>query len=326
MSFSNIKGHNDIVHFFKRALALKKVPSSYIFFGPDGIGKTLMATTVAKALNCLREAADSCDNCTSCVKIENKNHPDIVWLRIHDKKDAISIEQIRDLQRQINLKPYEARTKVFIIQDSHLMSEAAANCLLKTLEEPPQNSIIILITSKVEELLATVRSRCSRIKFEPLESRLKVELTEKMGFLKDEALFLSRLENSGISISRGIKAGTLLAYKNKILDEFNSGKNLLDENSFVFDESKDNINFVIAVLGSWFRDILLLKAAAPGSLIINSDRIDELKSLRDSFSFEGLENALRKIEDAQFYIERNVGPKLALNKLKMELVTRKAEA
>jgi len=326
MSFSDIKGHNNITHFFKRAMALKKVPSSYIFFGPDGIGKTLMAATVAKALNCLREAADSCDNCASCVKIENKNHPDVVWLRIHDKKDAISIEQIRDLQRQINLKPYEARTKVFIIQDSHLMSEAAANCLLKTLEEPPRNSIIILITPKVEELLMTVRSRCSQIKFEPLESRLKVELTQNLGFLKDEALFLSRLGNSGISISRGIKAGALLAYKNKVLDEFNSGKNLLDENSFVFDESKNNINFIIAVLGSWFRDILLLKAGAPGSLIINSDRIGELKSLKDSFSFEGLENALRKIGDAQFYIERNVGPKLALNKLKMELVARKAEA
>ncbi|MDD5449610.1 MAG: AAA family ATPase [Candidatus Omnitrophica bacterium] len=289
MSFSDIKGHNNIVDLFKRALSLKRVGSSYIFFGPDGDGKALMAATLAKALNCLNGTADSCDTCASCAKIDNRNHPDVVWLGVPDKKDLIGIEQIKELERQIALKPYEGRVKLFIIENSDLMSEAAANCLLKTIEEPPRDSIIILITSRPGDLLPTVRSRCAQIRFDPVPQN-----------------------------SQDGRAG-LRDYKNRVLDEFNSGKALLDENSFVFEAAGEDMNFIISVLAGWYRDLLVIKSGGPDAFVINSDRIDELKRLRDKFSVKELEDIFEEIGKAGECIERNVGPKLAFNKLKIKL-------
>ena len=322
MSFQDIKGHDNIVRLFKKELGSGKTASSYLFFGPESAGKTQFAKTLAKALNCLNLKDDSCDKCLFCNKIDNNHHPDVSWVETEEGKDAISIEQIRELQRQINLKPYEGRTKVFIIKESHRMTMDGANCLLKTLEEPPENSVIILITSRVDEVLATVRSRCKKVKFDALELKLRIELLKKQGFNNDETLFLSRLANSGISISadsEGKKEFGIFEYRNRIVDEFNSQKTLLDEGSFIFGESKERMKFAISILESWFRDIMILKAGGPQSILINADRKEELKALKEKFSLAELEDILKGIEDARFYIDRNVGPKVALNNLKMRI-------
>ncbi|MCM8781435.1 MAG: AAA family ATPase [Candidatus Omnitrophica bacterium] len=324
MSFQDIKGHDNIIHFFKREMELKKLASAYLFFGPDAVGKTFLATTLAKALNCLNMSSDSCDNCISCFKIKNKNHPDVVFVENKNGKESIGIEVIRELQERINLKPYEGRTKVFIIQDSHKMTQEAQNCFLKTLEEPPRDSIIFLITPKPEDLLLTVRSRCKQIKFGPLNLTLRIELANKQGFFKDEALFLSRLTNSGFFPPKNLhetKGGqNLIDYKNSIIDEF-SGNNdiLLDEKNFIFSEAKGRMKFIISIIESWFRDILVLKSTGDASLIINSDKIKDLKLTQKRFSFEELEEILKEIEMAHFYIERNVGPKMAFNNLKTKI-------
>lgn len=321
MSFQDIKGHDNIIHFFKKELGLNRIASSYLFFGPDGVGKTLLADTLAKALNCLEVKADSCDRCISCIKIENKNHPDIMRVD-KNEKGSITIEMIRNLQQKINLKPYEARTKAFIIQDSHLMTSEAANCLLKTLEEPPKNSVIILITSKAEELFPTVRSRCRQIKFLPLELKVRIGLIQKSGLSKEDAIFLSRLANSGVSMSLDLenKQGLdIFGYRNKILEEFESKEALLDERSFIFSESKERMKFITLVLEAWFRDILILKSQGDESIVFNFDRSQDLKRLKDKFSFEELEQILKEIEDTQVCIDRNVGPKIAFNNLKMKM-------
>jgi len=200
------------------------------------------------------------------------------------------------------------------------MSEAAANCLLKTLEEPPKNSVIILITSRPENVLPTVKSRCKQIQFEPLELSARLGLVMDKGFLKEEALFLSKLGNADVSLPPGLEGKGLFEYKNSVLTEFNSGKTLLEEGSFIFSESKEGMRFIISVLASWFRDILVLKSGAGPGAVINSDRIGELRALKDKFSFEELEFLLEEVQNTRFCIERNIGPKLAFNDLKMKLV------
>ncbi|MBI4335966.1 MAG: DNA polymerase III subunit delta' [Candidatus Omnitrophica bacterium] len=319
MSFNDIRGHDNIKRFFKQALSQGRVGHSYLFFGPDGVGKSLFGATLAGALNCFKLRDDSCDTCPSCAKIKNRTHPDVAWLELAQKKDSISIEQIRAMCYQVNLKPYEGRTKVFIIAQADLMSEAAANCLLKTLEEPPQNSVIILITSRPEHILPTVRSRCIQIKFERLGLKARVELARSAGLSDEDSLFLSRLggaDAAPLSVSKG--AG-LLEYKNRVVDEFRSAGAMLDENSFIFGLSKTEMKFAVLILASWFRDVAVLKAAAPSALVVNSDRIGELEAERDRFSFGELEDVLMGIADAGFSIERNVGPKLAFNDLKIKL-------
>lgn len=324
MSFQDIKGRDNIAQIFKKALSSGKVSHAYLFAGPDGVGKTLFASTLAKALNCLEAQADSCDKCASCVKIENKTHPDAIWISVPEKKDSIGIEEIRDLQKKISLRPYEGRTKVFIVQDAHLMTQDSANCLLKTLEEPPKDSVLILISSKPEEMLATVKSRCKQIKFSPLQLQHRVELSIKEGFTKEEAVFLSRLANSGISISADLEGGGLIAYKNEVLAEFDSKGALLDERSFIFNESKERMKFIIALLEGWYRDVLVVKSAGDVSVIINSDRLAELKTTAANISFETIEGILKEIENTYFCIDRNVGPKLAFNALKLKMA-RKAQ-
>jgi DNA polymerase-3 subunit delta' len=319
MPFGNIKGHDNIVLFFKRALGQGAVSHSYLFFGPEGVGKALMAEMLAKALNCLTMTDDSCDKCASCVKIDNKNHPDIARIEVEGKKDAVSIEQVRELERQINLKAYEARTKVFIITEADKMSEAAANCLLKTLEEPPKNSVIILVTSRAEDILPTVKSRCKQVKFEPLELSARLGLAMDKGFLKEEAVFLSKLGDSDVSLPPELEAGGLFEYKNSVLREFNSGKALLEEGSFIFNESKEGMRFIISILASWFRDMLVLKSGGGPGVVINADRIEALQGLKNKFSFEELEFLLKEVQDTRFCIDRNIGPKLAFNDLKMKL-------
>jgi len=320
--FQNIKGHDSIIHSLKKALKSSRVSHAYLFYGPEGIGKSVTAHTFSKALNCLKSKTDACDECASCKKIENNNHPDVVWLKVKEKKEAISIEQIRELQNRINYKPYEGRAKVFCIQDSHLMTLEAANCLLKTLEEPPNDSQIILITSQIEGLLPTIKSRCAQIKFEPLGLELKVKLMEAQGFLGQEARFLSRLITSGVSIPEEEvfpHKGEFFDYKNKVVEQFSFDGKLLDEKSFVFNGTKENTKFMMSVMESWLRDILILKSGGDQSVVINSDRMSELNSLKDKVSFCDLEKALKEVINTQFAIDRNVGSKLTLNDLKLKL-------
>ena len=318
MSFQNIKGHDNVKFFLKKTLSTGEVSHSYLFFGPEAVGKTLTAITFAKALNCLNAKDDACNTCASCVKIENKNHPDVVLIEVAEKKDSIIIEQIRSLQEKINLRPYEARKKVFVIQNAHLMNEPAANCLLKTLEEPPRDSIIILVTSRPAELLLTVRSRCKQVKFTSLELRTRIELAGKIRLSEEEIRFLSKVEAMNVLFLAG-QGRNIIEYKNRVISEFISDKGLLDENSPVFEGPKEEKKFMMSVLGSWFRDILVLKAGAGENFLINSDRPAELKKLKDGYSFEELQEALSDIQFANFCLERNVGPKLALNDLKIKL-------
>jgi DNA polymerase-3 subunit delta' len=330
MSFNDIQGHDSVKLFFKKSLRDGTLSHAYLFSGPDGVGKALFAHTLSKALNCRTKEDDCCDACAACAKIENRNHPDVAWLEPKAKKEGsktgeklISIESVREMQGKAALKPYEGNKKIFILQDCHAMKPETADCLLKTLEEPPLDSIIILTTSKPDELALTVRSRCKTIKFPPLGLDLRVSLSQKQGLAKAEALFLAKLANSGAVFikSDGERKApeAILDYKNRILDEFNSGAALLEESSFIFKEGKEAIIFGLSVLGAWFRDIFLLKAGADQEFVINSDRIAELGKARDRFSDEQLENVLKEIQDAIYYVDRNVGPKLALNNLKIRI-------
>lgn len=150
-------------------LKKNKLPSAILMSGQKGVGKRLAAINYAKAINCLESADfDSCDICPSCKKTDSGIHPDIHT--IEPTNDEIKIDSIRRLEEVLSLKPFEGRKKIVIIDDSDRMNANAANAFLKTLEEPPDNSIIILISSNEDSLPATIISRCVRICFSPLPS------------------------------------------------------------------------------------------------------------------------------------------------------------
>jgi DNA polymerase-3 subunit delta' len=167
MALKNIIGQGRALRILLGTLKRGRVPSSAILSGDTGIGKRLTAVNYAKAINCLEPAdLDCCDMCISCKKIDSETHPDV--MTIVPENGEIRIEAVRKVEETLSLKPHEGRKKIVIIDDAETMNIYAANAFLKTLEEPPPDSLILLISSNPDRLPDTIRSRCMNIKFYPL--------------------------------------------------------------------------------------------------------------------------------------------------------------
>lgn len=164
--FENILGNERNKNILEKAIELNKTSHSYIFWGTDGIGKKVIAKEFAKKILCLQNHDNDCI-CKSCIEFDSSNNPD--FQLIEPKEGTIKIEQIREMQRKVVEKPIISNKKVYIIDNADTMKTEAQNCLLKTLEEPPEYVTIILICSNEGNLLSTIKSRCTRMHFEPIK-------------------------------------------------------------------------------------------------------------------------------------------------------------
>lgn len=210
MSLSDIIGQEKAIGMLTGILIQKRLAGSYIFSGEAGTGKKLSAVNFAKALNCLGAGSgpdfpvDSCDECDSCRKIDAGSHPDLLLISPEDRQ--IKIDEIRLVDDALSFRPFEGRKKVVIVDDADTMNSAAANAFLKTLEEPPEDSVVILIASRTDRLPATIRSRCSRINFVTLSLSACKRVLQ--GKLRDEDLdVLARLSmgKPGVALSTDLK-------------------------------------------------------------------------------------------------------------------------
>ena len=168
MSFEKIVGNDKVKTFLNKQIEDEHILHSYLFVGIEGIGKRLFAKEFARKLLCLNQ--ENTEDCLSCMKWNSNNHPD--YLEINPENDVIKIEQIRNMQEKISEKPITSQRKVYIIVDSDLMTDQAQNCLLKTLEEPPEYATIILIATNESKLLNTIKSRCIKVVFEGIKEEL----------------------------------------------------------------------------------------------------------------------------------------------------------
>jgi len=190
MALADIIGQNKAIGLLTGILERKRLAGSYIFSGESGIGKKLAAVNFAKALNCLGSGRGSefpvecCDHCESCLKIDHSGHPDLLLISPEDR--LIKIDEIRLVEDALSLRPFEGRKKIVIVNDADTMNISSANALLKTLEEPPEDSVIILISSRPDRLPATIRSRCSRVNFVTLSVESCKEVLR--GKVPDEGL------------------------------------------------------------------------------------------------------------------------------------------
>jgi DNA polymerase-3 subunit delta' len=169
MGLNHFPGQKQGIQLLQRSLERGRLAHAYLFTGQDIDELEALATALAKVLNCLERSTvagiDSCDKCSQCRKIEMQAHPDVHYVRPESKTRVITVDQLRDVLQEIYLKPNEASHKVFIIVAADRMNEKAANAFLKTLEEPPPNSILILLTAEPQRLLDTILSRCLRLNF-----------------------------------------------------------------------------------------------------------------------------------------------------------------
>ena len=250
MYFENILGNSQVKQFLEKAINENHILHSYLFIGIDGIGKRLFANEFAKKILCI-EKEDEEEKCESCIKWNSLNHPD--FLIIEPDNKTIKIEQIRNMQEKISEKPIVSNKKVYIINDSDTMTIEAQNCLLKTLEEPPEYACIILISSNESKLLNTIKSRCMKIQFNKLSeediikfAREKINMHTEDNFIKLSEGSIGRL----INIQENIEV-----YKqiNTILDnvEKKDFVSFLNESEVLYKE-KDKIAEILEYINIYF--------------------------------------------------------------------------
>lgn len=328
MSFKHIKGQDKALAILKQDLEHAHLASAYLFSGPESVGKRIAAKGFAKALNCQNNALDSCDECPSCLKIEKNQHPDVFMIDASTFIDsgrpgagdssAVKIGHIRQLQRDISLRPYEGKFKVFIIDDAHNLTAEASNALLKVLEEPPSSSLIILISAKPNLLFKTILSRCRVLKFNSLD-RAELENVLKQDYSLDSSMahFLAYFCEGRIGQALRLKDTDILAQKNKVIDNFAMARNFrVDDFSA---QDRNNIRDCLNILATWFRDVYMLKTGVAYSELINADRKADLLKFMQRFSFLDLDEIFRVISNSALYLEENVNVKLMLSNLRMEL-------
>lgn len=250
MNYNSILGNKEEKEYLKEQIKRNNILHSYLFTGIEAIGKKLIAQEFAKDILCLEDSSEFC-KCKSCISFLGNNHPDFIL--INKESETIKIEQIRELTNKIIEKPIISSKKVYIINDAEKMTKEAQNCLLKTLEEPPEFAVLILITSNENLLLTTVKSRCMKINFHAISNEeMKKYCEENLGC---NNIDLERIKSFEGSIGKAIKFKDNEAeYKQieEILEEIskNNIATLLQKAKIIYNKEKvnDYLNYMISYL------------------------------------------------------------------------------
>ena len=293
MNFDNIIGNDDIKVLLNNLIKTNSLVHSYMFIGTDGIGKVLFANDFAKMILCQNETK-SCNNCSSCVKFDSKNQPDFMQIDSEDGK-SIKINQIRLLQEKISEKPIISNKKVYIINNSDLMTVEAQNCLLKTLEEPPEYAVIILVLSNENKLLSTIKSRCTKISFQKLTN------SDLMKYANSNNL---ELNSSLLSVCDG-SISKLLNLQTNI-----ESYNLLDD--IIASFSNDNI------IDIWNKSEILYKSKDNIIQLLeyfNTVFLEKLKNTKDTKYI----SAIKIIEDTKNKLSNNANYDMCIDNLLLQI-------
>lgn len=298
----------------KSAWENRRLASCYLFLGPTGTGRLFMARRLAKAVNCEARSFPPCLACSSCQKIENNNYPDVHYIQKEDS-NFIKIEQIHQMRSSISLRPFEGKCKVFIILNAEDLTEEASNCLLKIIEEPPANSLLILIASDLRRILATIISRCQKIRFFPL-GRQEAETVLNRDYHLEQSLshWLAFAFEGRLGEALRLKDNELLNEKNQIIRYFIRGSGLAE--SLYGSIDRDKLSWILKILISCVRDLYLLKIGTDDRELINQDARDELFNLSQKFSFADLDCMLQQLCDWLYNVKQNINPRLLIDNLR----------
>jgi DNA polymerase-3 subunit delta' len=317
--FADILGHNRIIEVLRRSLLCGKTAHSYLFEGVSGCGRKKTALMLIQALFCTALPDDACGVCPSCRKVAGGNHPDIHLIApLPDKRD-ISIDQLREMQHVLALRPYEAPRKACIIDPAERMSIGAANSLLKTLEEPPGNALIILLTENAGMLLSTVRSRCQLLRFAPLSPEHVLTLLERGGMTQEAAALVAPMAGGSLQRALELDNEALVERREAVLSKM--GQLDLNRIATVFDAAeelsgnRDATLELLDMLLSFYRDAVHLGAGS-GDIVNRSSR-SAIESIATRRSFPRNLELLERIHETRRDVQRNANPKLALDHLFM---------
>jgi len=346
MAFRDVVGHRRQIGLLARAVEADGLPPSLVFSGPDGIGKRLVAVALAQALNCLTRAAgragsagDACGTCPACSKIARRIHPDVLLIE-PEGAEMIKVEVVRQVVGQVSYRPFEGRYRVVVVDQADQMNDTAQNVLLKTLEEPPQRTIMVLVTAQPDSLLATIRSRCCQVRFAPLAaSEIARALVERHGVADPAANAAAAL--AGGSFRKALEAGTgdtteARAIAVAVLQEvarqgdprarLAAGAVLLQagprkgRDKSPAAAGRSALAARLTAMASIIRDVTVLSARASDEALVNLDIRSELESLTRDYDRARLERAFSAVGRSLTAVERhNASPKIVADWLAVQL-------
>jgi len=306
-------GHEWAIDLLCRSLEQERVAQANLFTGPEGVGKTHLAWAFAAALNCERDVRP-CGECRSCRLVARRGHPDV--LLVEPDGARLKIDQARDLQHTLSLSPVMGRRRVAILTRFETATREAANALLKTLEEPPAQVVLILTASEADLLLPTIVSRCRVMALRRApEGAISSALQERLGLADEQARMLARLAGGrpGWAL-RAAQDGALLASRAQDLDLLEEllrwGK--VDRLETAERLSKrDDLPTLLALWQTWWRD-LSLAALGCGDLVVNLDRLEAVRRNAAQITAQQANAAVGGLSRAQALLPKNVNARLAL--------------
>jgi len=300
--------------FIRNAFSKGHIAHAYLFSGKKGVGKRLLAMQCAKSLLCeTTEPLAEC-TCQSCQKVHHGVHTDVHWVDFESQARSIKINDIREVQSWANLTPLESKRKVCIINNADLLTEEAANAFLKTLEEPPENTYIILLAANSFVLPATIISRVVEVQLYPLAYERLAEVLTAEFDISDGAHFLAYQAQGSIGLALAYHQDNFFQVKNAIIDAFmqqHTGEYFMS----MMHLAQDEIDKLLHVLSGFLHDMLLAKHMVDATLFINQDRTQDIIAFCNQLSGEQIIHLVNTVEKARQALERNVNRKLVMAQL-----------
>ena len=311
-SFTEIVGHEQIKEHMQAAIRDKKPFHAYLFQGEEGVGKEALARTFAAGLQCQSESADKpCKECVSCRQMESGNQPDVIW--VTREKASLGVDEIREqLCNTMDIKPFSSPYKIYLVPEAEKMTEAAQNALLKTIEEPPEYGIVILMTSNISALLPTIQSRCLTMEFRPLSTAVVESYVKEHCQVPDYQARASAAFAQGNlgKAMRYAKSEDFIERKDHIISLLRHVEQMdLSEMLAVIKDlgtRKDEVRDYIDLMVLWYRDVLLFKATKDINQLLFQDEASYISREASHRSYEKIEEILQAFEKAKVRLRANV--------------------
>ncbi len=327
-----VVGQDRVVSLLQRSLEKESLAHAYLLIGPPHVGKMTLALNLAQALNC--EAAERpCGECVPCQKIASANHADVQVIGLtQDENSAeaklISTDQIKEMQHSTSLPPFEGKCKVFIIEDAELLSIEAANRMLKTLEEPTDKVVFILLTMNDRHLPQTVVSRCQRLELAPLAAtEVEAALNSRWGIEPEKAKLLARLSHGclGWALSAAFEDSLLQQRAEKlerlleiIKADYEERFAYANQLATQFTQNRGSVQEVLDWWLDWWRDLMLVKIGCR-DIITNVDRLDTLVEMAKGYRLAQIREFINSIQAAGKQLRQNANPRLVLEVLMLDM-------
>ena len=336
MPFRTIVGHRRLLALISRAVARETLPPSLLLAGPRGVGKRTTANALALAANCLhpRESdteRDGCGECVSCRRIDRAIHPDVIVVE-PGETGSMGVDQIRRVIDAAAYRPFEGRRRVVIIDDAEAMAPPAQSALLKTLEEPPPASVFLLVSSMPDALLATVRSRCPRLRFGELATtEVATILMDRHGYSEADARAAAADADGSVGRALAVRSADLVAAREsaRLLLELVSrnrdpshridlARELVGKKKSPSEERRQ-LGTSLLALSSLLRDLSILRVHGDPQLIANADLGGTLERLASSADASRTLAAYTAVDSALGALERNASSKVVADWLVLQL-------